>query len=332
MSAVLTIRRAKGFEDPAVQADVWDRLLRRGDTDEVFLTPVYQRVWWESFGRGELMLLIAEQNGEPSAIAPLFADTGMVYFVGSGGSDFLDFIGDIDEPGLLQALLAAARDLTPGFQGFVFYHVPDTSRTAARLRDAAQALGWEIFEEAGLPAPLMRLTGEAGAAAARKKSLVRHENGLRRTGELDVQTRLHGAEAEAALEQLFAQHIERWAGTPHPSLFLDPAQKAFYRRLVAANADWLRLARIQWNGEPVALHLGFHHAGRYLWYKPSFAVEHARRSPGEVLLRQLILAAVDEGAEVFDFGLGDEAFKSRFATEVRQVRNWSLYPGRGSAA
>ena len=45
-------------------------------------------------------------------------------------------------------------------------------------------------------------------------------------------------------------------------------------------------------------------------------------------MRQLLLAAAAEGTHTFDFGLGDEAFKSRFATRVDVVRNWGLYePG-----
>jgi hypothetical protein len=49
-------------------------------------------------------------------------------------------------------------------------------------------------------------------------------------------------------------------------------------------------------------------------------------TPGEVLLRQLIRAAVEEGADVFDFGIGDEAYKYRFATGQEQLITWGIYP------
>jgi CelD/BcsL family acetyltransferase involved in cellulose biosynthesis len=88
----------------------------------------------------------------------------------------------------------------------------------------------------------------------------------------------------------------------------------------------LRFTRVDWNDRPIAFHFGFCHAGRFLWYKPSFAIDLARRSPGEVLLRHLLLAAAAEGATAFDFGLGNEAFKHRFATHTRRVRTWGLYP------
>ena len=63
-----------------------------------------------------------------------------------------------------------------------------------------------------------------------------------------------------------------------------------------------------------------------MWYKPSFAIELAKRSPGEVLLRGLLLTALKEGASTFDLGLGAENFKERFATHTPVVRTWGLYP------
>jgi hypothetical protein len=103
---------------------------------------------------------------------------------------------------------------------------------------------------------------------------------------------------------------------------------SFHRRLVesAGGAGWLRFTRVSWAGWPIAFHLGFSYRSCFLWYKPSFAIELARRSPGEVLLRQLFLAAVGEEARVFDFGLGEEPFKRRFASHLRYVDTIGLYP------
>ncbi|HZN12471.1 MAG TPA: GNAT family N-acetyltransferase, partial [Blastocatellia bacterium] len=89
---------------------------------------------------------------------------------------------------------------------------------------------------------------------------------------------------------------------------------------------WLRFTRVEWGGEAVAYHYGMSYGGSYFWYKPSFAPRHARRSPGEVLLRQLLLAAIEEESRTFDFGIGEEAFKYRFADRINRVRTWGLYP------
>jgi CelD/BcsL family acetyltransferase involved in cellulose biosynthesis len=324
----ISIVELNGFDDPAIGRDEWDRLLRLGDTDEVFLSWDWQRVWWNEFGGDRRLLLLAARGGAGQAIAPFFTDSGMIYFVGSGDSDYLDFIGDISDPDTLDALLLAARERAPGFLGFVFFLVPETSRTPERLQQAATRLGMRLFQEASIAAPSLSLLGSNGLAATNKKSLVRHEAGLRRDGCLEIH---HFRAADAVLASLpgfFDEHISRSDAAGRQSLFLHPAQRRFYERLAMAGsgAGWLRFTRIDWDMRAIAHHFGFCHRGRYLWYKPSFAIDLARRSPGEVLLRHLILAALDERAHTFDFGIGEEAFKARFATHVRQVSTWGMYP------
>lgn len=330
MAADLTIHLLSSFDDPALGGEQWNALLCVGDTQTVFQTWEWQKAWWGAFGRGQLLLLAAERGGRIVALAPLFYDSGMIFFVGSGGSDYLDFIGHIDDLDLLAALLEKARARVPDFLGFRFYHVPEQSRLAWQLRVVAQRLGLQYCDEGSLPAPQLALSAEpeTARAATRKKSLRRHERFFRREGDLRV---LHLHEGEAILPHLpafFAQHIARWEVTPYPSLFHDAKQRHFYRTLtqLAASSGWLRFTRIEWQGHPIAFHFGFLYQGRFLWYKPSFDVALARRSPGEVLLRQLLLAALAEEADMFDFGLGDEPFKARFATHTAGVRTWGLYP------
>jgi CelD/BcsL family acetyltransferase involved in cellulose biosynthesis len=277
-----------------------------------------------------LLLLLGEREERPTVIAPLFADSGMVFFVGSGGSDYLDFIGDLGDGAALARILAMARERVEGFLGFRFCHVPDHSRTGELLRCAAKQLGMFCFDEGEMTAPVLDLHGdpEHAAAVARKKSLLRHERYFVRNGDLDV---VHFSDRQAILPQLrdfFAQHVARWSRTPYPSLFEDGLQRQFYEHLVrlAGAAGWLRFTTVRWNERPIAYHFGFSYGGTYLWYKPSFDVELAKRSPGEVLLRHLLLAAMKEGASLFDFGLGDELFKRRFATRAERVRTWGMYP------
>jgi CelD/BcsL family acetyltransferase involved in cellulose biosynthesis len=322
------------FYDTALGARTWNTLLSAGDTDTVFLTWEWQKAWWDIFGRGKLLLIVAERASQAVALAPLFLDGGMLFFIGSGGSDYLDFVGNVGEPGLLARLLETARQNAPGAVGFRFYHVPDSSHTGECLQAAAASLGLTCFDEGELPAPALDLRPDpaVAAAAASKKSLLRHERVLQRQGQLEVHHFQNASDILPALPILFEQHISRWAGTDSPSLFIHPAQRRFYERLTqtGSKVGWLRFTRLDWNGRPIACHFGFCHRGNFMWYKPSFEVALARRSPGEVLLRRLLLAAIDEGAHTFDFGLGDEAFKQRFATRINRVRTWGLYPQRNT--
>jgi CelD/BcsL family acetyltransferase involved in cellulose biosynthesis len=326
-----TVTVLERFDDPLISPARWTAVLRQGSTDAVFLTWHWQRAWWDTFARGRLLLIAVECEGELRAIAPLFTDEGMIFFVGSGGSDYLDFVGDIREPNLLGLVLDAARASVPDFLGFRFYHVPDESRSGGLLKAAGTRLNLHVFDEGDMNVPVFDFTMPAnGPDATRKKSLQRHESFFRRDGTLKVLHLQNGAEIQPHLKEFFEQHIDRWKGTASRSLFEDLEKQEFYQKLteVAGDTGWLRFTRLDWNNKPIAFHFGTCYRGNYLWYKPSFAIDLARRSPGEVLLRQLLLAARDENARVFDFGLGDEKFKFRFANCVRTVRTWGLYPAR----
>jgi CelD/BcsL family acetyltransferase involved in cellulose biosynthesis len=326
----MRIRLLSGFDDPLLTPERWAALLRRGDTNVVFLTWHWQSAWWSTFGRGQLLLIAVEREGEIRALAPFFADAGMIFFVGSGGSDYLDFIGDVSEPRVLDQLLTTARESVEEFLGFRFYLVPDSSRTGPLLEAAAGRLGYTFFDEGELMAPAYAAASDPSGAwsISEKKSLLRHEKFFRRDGPLEVIHLEEGQDIRQHLPEFFEQHVARWQSTSSPSLFLDDDKRTFYERLteVAGSAGWLRFTRINWHNKPVAFHFGSCYAGRYLWYKPSFDIELAQRSPGEVLLRQLLLAARDEGVDLFDFGIGDEGFKRRFANKSTMVRTYGLYP------
>lgn len=330
MAAVLTTTIASNPPAPgSVDAGQWEELLQRSSTRTVFQTVQWQDAWWQAYGRGQRLYVSVEQGSRLLALAPLFAADRMAFFVGSGGSDYLNFLGDVGDPEVLTAILETVRLAIPDFIGCHFYHVPDDSGTSLSLRRAASQLGWDCYEEAVQVAPALQIADapEAAAAASRKKSLLRKERYFDRAGTLEVIHLNRGDAIRPHLEEFFEQHRRRWAETKWPSLFCDPAHCDFYRRLTEQRGvDWLRFTRIESNCRPVAFHFGFCYSGTFLWYKPSFAIDLARHSPGEVLLRQLLLRAIAERVELFDFGLGDEAFKDRFATVTRTVRNWGVYP------
>ncbi len=319
-----------GFEDVSVTPDIWNALLQGGPVDEIFLTWQWQKAWWETFGRGKLLLCVAEVQGNPVAIAPLFSDEGMIFFVGSGGSDYLDFLGDITFPEVLENLLLLAIGQTPDFCGFRFYHVSDHSSTGSLLPMVAQHQNWQFYEEGFLPSPLLDIKNlpEQAEQATMKKSLVRHENWFNKQGEIKVRHFHKSADILPRMDQFFDQHIARWEQTPYPSLFNADIQKTFYKRLceMIAVKGWLRFTMITWKNNPIAYHFGFLYQKKFLWYKPSFDISLARHSPGEVLIRQLLIQSIKEKAVIFDFGLGDEAFKKRFASDTPVVKTWGIYP------
>ena len=139
----------------------------------------------------------------------------------------------------------------------------------------------------------------------------------------------HHAPAEVLpmLDDFFAQHCRRWHETATPSIFEQPNQRRFYEAAAAqlGEAGALRFTRMSIADRHAAYHFGFVHAGAFSYYKPSFDVEYASRSPGVALLGELLGLAQDERLREFDFSLGDEPYKRLYANDARQSVNATFY-------
>jgi CelD/BcsL family acetyltransferase involved in cellulose biosynthesis len=328
-NAQVRARRLSGFEDPDCSAICWQRLLSQSDTDVVFLTKEWLEAWWTTVGQGELLLIAAEQEGEVIAIAPLFALEGMVFFLGAGESDYLDFIGNVHDPEVMSALLGVARDWTPEFVGFKLHLVPDRSRTNGTLQRASQLLGMICCDEAELPAVEVALADRAeDALAAVSRGMLARERYCRRRGVFEVRGFRDLDEIREQLAEFYAQHITRWQIKGLPSPFSDAGQRAFLERFLelAAKTGWIRFLRIDWRGRAIAFEFAWYYRGTHYSGPWCFAVECANRSPGQILLRRSVLAALGEGIETYDLGTGDQEYKLRLPARTFVCRTWSLYP------
>jgi len=274
---------------------------------------------------------LVTRGEEVIALAPLYTDGGMIFLVGSAfESDYLGFIGDVRDPEILDLVLDSARQHISHFLGFRFYFVPDSAGLREPLAAAARRLGMDCYEEDNMPAPIIDLAGQGDVAleAASGKRVLKRERYFSRDASFEVHHVRDGNAILPQLEAFFQQHIQRWAGGDIPSRFVEPEARQLIERFTerAADTGWLRFTRINWQGRPIAFHYGYCYRKRFFWGIPSFDIELANRSPGQIMIRQLLLAAIEEGARVFDLGTGDQPFKVQLATEVNRVRTWGLYP------
>jgi CelD/BcsL family acetyltransferase involved in cellulose biosynthesis len=311
----LALRITRGVA--ALQSPAWNNLLSESQADHIFLRSEWLSAAADVFG-GDIVVI--EVWGDDALIAAAaFVNEGRAWrFLGKGPCDYLDIVMSrhVSE--------STAREATAKIMGAVFdagaHHVlltamPLEGATAPRLR----SMGMHVTEFRTTPSPTMHMS--VAPAAARKKSLKRHTNKLAREGELRFFTLTTAAEIDPRLDGFFEQHVARWAETETPSLFNEPSNREFYCSLVRGLAPTgaVRLLEVVLDETVVAAHLGFVHGGRFTWYKPTYDPAYSKFSPGEVLLKRLIEDAMSEPVDEFDFTVGDEPFKLRFATSIRTV-------------
>jgi CelD/BcsL family acetyltransferase involved in cellulose biosynthesis len=311
----------------------WNALTARCPESSIYQEFDWHAAWWSAFGRDhELMVVTCHIGHRLVGIAPMMITTSRsmrsdehakIRFIGclNHASDYLNFIVDPQVPEALDALLTEVQCAFGSVDRIYLSHFPSHFGTFDRTLAFFRERGSQMLLQTEQVAPYRRLGDvEDDRKAANKSSLRRRYNHFRRLGDL----RFHRCESESEilgyLDAFFKQHIARRALTAAPSQFLDRGERVFYREMVLRllRPGWLRFDVVLLDGVPLAFHFGFQYRNRFYWYKPTFDVAYAEHSPGQVLIKFLLEDAIEHGLDEFDFTVGSESFKYRFANGVRQ--------------
>jgi CelD/BcsL family acetyltransferase involved in cellulose biosynthesis len=137
-AANLDVRLYSSFDEPEIAAPAWNDLVARSDTNTVFQTHEWLTSWWQVFGVGRELLLIAVFGGDRLVgLAPLMQDrTGgapTIRFISDGNADYCDFL--LAEPRLpvLQRILATLAWQPGGWRALHLNNIPQQSFTARNI-------------------------------------------------------------------------------------------------------------------------------------------------------------------------------------------------------
>jgi len=320
----LDVRTFETLSESTSARTIWDNLFSRSVDKTVFLLAGWLDAWHKTIGKDQPLSIVVISQQELPVLAGAFSTiSNKIVFAGAGPSDYSQLLIDkqfaaSNKLGMaIDLLLDTVRQTLPSAGWFRLGMIPVASPTFQALSTGAGR--FQGVATTSVVAPHMSMS--LAPAALKKKSLRRHENKLKRRGTLSINTHTDSEQVEPLLPVFFDQHIRRWSKTGVESQFKDQQQCRFISACCKelAQAGVLRFTEIKSNDEAVAFHLGFCCEGVYTWYKPTFEPDLSEYSPGEVLLKALIQSALDENAEIFDFTIGNETFKHRFADHYPDV-------------
>ena len=297
-----------GFDEAR---SLWNGLLARRSWTSIFLTPEWQGLWWDEFGReaGDLHFVRVGPAEAPLGLAPLVVRGDTITFVGD--TDLFDYHDFIDvAPGFHEALAGHLAGLS--WRTIDLRSVPAFSPAMTAVPHAFGALGYEVTieDEDVVPGVDLPATWDEFLAGLRKKD--RHElrRKLRRlegAGEVRIVESTHdtlAADCGLFLELMAESSDEKRE-------FMEPRRERFFRRAVewALAAGYLRLQFLELNGERLATTMSFDYDGRRLLYNSGYRVEHGSLAVGLMLKALCIRDAIERGLSYFDFLRGPEPYK-----------------------
>jgi CelD/BcsL family acetyltransferase involved in cellulose biosynthesis len=314
------------FSDLEKLSASWERICEADPKAEIFHTFEWNRAICKNLGGGvSLCAVVVYAGTEVVGIVPLALRGNNLQFLGSPASDYNDVLCYEDRTAeVLRSAFEALLHSPVRWTSCILDNVPEHSR----LMRFMGTLPSEVRERLQLhfksPCPTILLNGKPDGKANtrfRKQSVQRHEKRLRKLGRLSFRHLETREEIRQHLDSFFRQHVQRLAFKGQKSHFLCLANRQFYSALVDEldPRRQLRFSVLSLNELPIAYHFGFQHKDKFIWYQPTFNVDYWDYSPGEVLLAELLRYAQQHSLREFDFTVGGERYKDRFANETRQL-------------
>ena len=304
----------------------WESLWKSGPVREVFTKFGWTKASWRAFGsKRTLCTPVVYRGRKIIGILPVAAEKKCLRFIGAPRSDYNDVLcKESEATEVLEAALSSLLKIENSWDLCMFENLPLNSNFVKYY----QCL--EINAHSRLQlwfsdfCPTVELPPSEKESILKsilnKKSLKRHTNKLRKAGKLQFRNIEDRDEIAKHLPEFFRQHINRRSKAGGKSLFCSENSRNFYNALVEEfdPRQELRFSVLELDTRPIAYHFGFEVNGKFTWYKPAFDIELWDYSPGEVLLRNLFEYILVRKVNEFDFTVGNERFKSRFANHVDQ--------------
>ena len=116
---------------------------------------------------------------------------------------------------------------------------------------------------------------------------------------------------DGLLEEGLRIEAAGWKGERGSAILSTPATADFYRAVArwAAERGWLRLCFLRLDGAAVAFDLALETGGVHYLLKTGYDPALARLSPGNLLRREMLARAFDEGLDSYEFLGTNEPWK-----------------------
>jgi CelD/BcsL family acetyltransferase involved in cellulose biosynthesis len=292
----------------------WRKLLSVCSTNHIFLTPQWQKAWWQTFGNGsELMLLSVYGDTELIGIVPLMRRGKTISFVGSSDvCDYMDFIVhrgqevtvfshllDYLEPMEWDAI--ELRSLLP--DSLVLSHF---APLAKQLNYLVEVTKEDVSLQLVLPSSwekyLSKLEGKD------RRELRRKLRRLDQTKSTRFYTITEKEQIHQSLEDFF--ELFKLSGDAKAG-FMTNQMRCFFNTMAyyLAEEGNIRLSFLDVGGVRVASTICFDYEHEFYLYNSGYNPEYASFSVGLILKVFCLRDGIFESKKRFDFLRGAEPYK-----------------------
>ncbi len=330
---------------PSSLKESWNELLASSNSNTLFLTWEWMNTWCETYGdRYDLLVISAHDRArELLAIAPFklrsikrwprIDGISRLEFIGWGERVTPEYLDIIVKPGMEGKLLPQLFDylLTKRKIGAIDLKPfnPASGNLAiieSYLKKKSGLL--QKIEHSECPVVSLPSNWDAYMSAKSKnfrKKMKEYERVCNRDLDFHVQLCNRHRDIDCYFENFVNLHQNRWEGKSEA--FLSKKYLEFHRKVIEIFLEngWLRLF-IAFDGViPIGGIYCFAYNKQYHYYQSGRNIKYDKYRIGLVLINHAIKQAIGEGAGLFDFLTGREAYKFRWAERTHVNFSLSYY-------
>jgi len=308
----------------------WDALVLQVEQPQVFYTYEWALAVYRAYSETLRPLLFVAYSADDSlcGVAALATDVAeqRVSFLCATTSDYCDFLSPLPQRFMfVSAVFGQLRKLKVGRMAFA--NLPADSGTVAAIAQAAHQHHYQCFVRKAYVCAQVRLglikRGKDGRPVAPGlKRIRKFVNGVGPDAPVRFDHARSWDAVEPMLPQFMKAHIARFLETGRISNFANARRRVFLRELskLLSGPQWVVLSRMRVGERVVAWQYGFESHGTWFLYQPTFDSAYEKYWPGFCLMTEMIQEATKNPALVaVDMGLGEEAYKAKFANGSRET-------------
>lgn len=301
----------------------WNELVGLQEFPQVFYTHEWASSVASAYSCSLIPLLIlGYEANQLVGVASLATDSrkNRASFLAAATADYCDILSvSSHRERFVKSVFAAIRSENVG--SLTLANLPEESLTTLALKAAAPSSGFHNFLRPAYRSAQVRLGSKAeretlSRSISSRKALRYALNSLGKQGEVSFRHHFDRESFEAMFPAYVQAHIARFSANGQVSNLASPERREFLVRLATLllPQGWLRFSCMLVGERPIAWNYGFHFAGSWFYYQPTFESDVRQFSPGTCLLSRIIEdACEDSETEVVDLGIGAEGYKERFA-------------------
>lgn len=299
--------------------------------------------WWRHFGTGrQLFVLVFKEEQNITGIIPWGirkvwkerTNFRKIEFIGSGLSDWLDFIIPDRKKEHLELLLQYLQERSTVWDLIDLREFPSTSENAIILQKILREnrFTFRIYPDSICPYIAIQTDWASflhNQFSSKSRWQIRKKlKKLRSHGEPDIKYFCDVTDKPEIINRISQmRQDEYYHGMRRQGIFQDQIKQQFFKEvtLLFSRRGWVNISLLEISDQLIAYRYGFQYLGKYYDYFHGYDPNFFPCSPGKILMMHLMEECFNNKMREFDFLRGDETYKFDLTDQYRQNIRMMLF-------